>query len=523
MRYRLLLLSVLVVPFWVGRTCFSQTTRPMPAMSISPAGNLTITLGSQKIVEGRWKLAYDGNQFFGPDEARLGEIVSTTASSDSPTHSVVTDVYPATRATYDITLSGEDLRIALHLENLDKSKSLAKIALSGLTFHFSRIADGTLASFHWTYLAAHGTSIFHPSIAQPVGAVYARDDHFGFAVFSSSEFDRQDLFNADFEKDYIIPAECRLQFMNTRTVPPGQAIDLDASIRISTDTSVTHLLGNYKKVYDDHFPTLLYHPENRPVAAFNGMDQQHVTADNPLGFDAPIRRLDSAAGYRAYIRLVASALQQTNALGVIFWSPGGFREPMYPPDFDEFPRTVRQNIPGLVDGFKQRNLRVGLCARCGDGVTREEGKPPVLYRLSASNPADMKTMLDRFRHAMDMGFDLFYLDSFGATDLNDVEILKQVRAVVGPGVQLYTEFCTDMSLPYASHYCEWHDNNSILWTSPSQLESLKFLSPDAVWLCISRTKRLIPPEFAKLGLTPLVPDMLSNRLPAKESTAPSAK
>jgi len=80
---------------------------------------------------------------------------------------------------------------------------------------------------------------------------------------------------------------------------------------------------------------------------------------------------------------------------------------MYPPDFDVFPEAVQQNIPALVEGFKRRGLRVGLCARCENGVIREPGKDPVVYTLSAGKAADMKALIDRFHHAMDMGFDPF--------------------------------------------------------------------------------------------------------------------
>jgi hypothetical protein len=189
---------------------------------------------------------------------------------------------------------------------------------------------------------------------------------------------------------------------------------------------------------------------------------------------------------------------------------------MYPPDFDVFPKAVQDNIPALVSGFKKRGLRVGLCARCGDGVIREEGKDPVLYRLSAEKPSDMKTLIERFHHAMDMGFDLFYLDSFGNQNPNDQEILKQVRTAVGPDVQLYTEFCTDMSLPYAGRYCEWQGGNAVTWTSADQYQQMKFLSSDSVWLCIVKSGNPpVPPEFKKLGLTPLVMDTLCNHLPDK--------
>ena len=188
---------------------------------------------------------------------------------------------------------------------------------------------------------------------------------------------------------------------------------------------------------------------------------------------------------------------------------------MYPPDFDRFPEPVQQNIPALVSGFKQHHLRVGLCARCGDGVDRIKAKDPKVYRLDARDPEQMKTLLGRFDHAMDMGFDLFYLDSFGVDNPNDQAILKLIRERVGPDTQLYTEFCTDMSLPYAAHYCEWKDN-SIVWTPGDQFAELRYLCPDSTWLCISRTPQVIPPAFTKLGLVPLVEDSACGRLPATQ-------
>jgi len=97
--------------------------------------------------------------------------------------------------------------------------------------------------------------------------------------------------------------------------------------------------------------------------------------------------------------------------------------------------------------------------------------------------------------------------------------LKQIRAAVGPDVLFYTEFCTDLSLPYAGHYCEWQ-GSSVLWTSPAQYEEMKYLCPDSTWLCIAKTGPTVPREFAKLGLTPLVNDLQSNRLPTSRPAKP---
>jgi hypothetical protein len=178
---------------------------------------------------------------------------------------------------------------------------------------------------------------------------------------------------------------------------------------------------------------------------------------------------------------------------------------MYQPDFDVFPAAVQPNISVLKDGFKQYGLRMGLCARCGDGVRRPTGGPPEVYRMSPDKPADMKTTIDRFRHAMDMGFDIFYLDSFGGGGMADLRMLKMYREAVGPHVLFYTETCTDMSLPYAGAYAEWLGSSTI-WDSPETYADLRYLCPDSTWLVMSRTKQDIPPAFAQLKMTPLVQD-----------------
>jgi len=511
-------LLVIVVAFIGWQAANSQAATAAPAtqpalkMTVSPTRQITLSLGSKVLASGYWGLFDATWHAIDVDQFPLGSPPHSSVVQDSPTHAVIVDSYPNAEATIDIKLDGEDLRFAVHAKNMHPQLSLKNIAVGGLTFHFSRNASGTIASWHGSYLSAHGTTIFHPSLLQPLGEVFAHDDQFGFGAYSSSEFDRQSLFNTNFKKDGIIPAECLVVFYTLRSVPAGGSVDVDTTFRISTDFSMPHLLEGYKKIYKAHFPAPLYHPDARPVAQFAAIDQSFITPANPLGYNGPTRRLDSPAGTAAYVRLIAPALEQAGALGIIFWSPGGVDPPMYPPDFDQFPKSVQRNIPSLVDGFARHHLRVGLCARCGDGVTREPGKEPQMYRLDVKNPAHMKTLMDRFDHAMQMGFDLFYLDSFGIDNPNDQEILKLIRDKVGPDVQLYTEFCTDMSLPYAGHYCEWREGG-ILWTSLDRYTTLRSLCPDSPWLCISRTDQKVPAEFAKLGLTPLVEDLYSNRLP----------
>jgi hypothetical protein len=490
----------------------TKPTTSAMKMTVLPTGEIRISAGKKLLSSGRW-LVFRDLRKLDPTQVAVGDLVSSSVENEGDDHALIRDTFSNAKATTDIRFEGEDLHLRVHLQNLDANRPMGNISLHGLTIHFSGNPTGTIPSWHYSYLAAQGLKVFHPSLAEPIGAVFAHDDEFGFSVYSDSEFDRQSLFNAQWQKEGVIPTECQINFFTTQMVPAGDAVDVDVNVRITRDLSIPHLLEGYKRVYSQHFPALLYHPDARPVGQFATVGKNLVTPTNPLGFGGPARRLDSAAGTGAYIRALAPALQNAGAVGMIFWSPGGFSEPMYPPDFDQFPTSVQQNIPALVEGFKKHGLRVGLCARCGDGVTRKSGKQFEMYRLNADDAEQMKTLMDRFTHAIDMGFDMFYLDSFGADDPNDQKILQKIRAHVGKDVLLYTEFCTDLSLPYAGHYCEWRESY-ILWTSDVQYEALRYLCPDSTWLAISRSRQAVPAVFAKLGLTPLVEDSAVGWLPA---------
>jgi hypothetical protein len=490
------------------------TTQAALRLTVADNGDVSLSLEGNPVATGHWSLFRADWTGLAADQVSIGTLTSSTARQDSATHATITDNYTNAKTTTELQLDGEDLRIKTHLENHDAKLSLKNVAFHGLVFRLAHEGQGTIPSFHSSYLAAHGDFVFHPGLPEPIGVVYAQDGQYGFSAHSRSEFDRLSLINVNFQKEGTIPALSNIEFYTRRVVPAGQAVDVDINFRVSRDFSIPHLFEDYKKVYDQHFPKLLYNPDDRTLGECVAADKSAVSPVNPLGFLGGMRRLDTLAGTWAYIRLAGPPLQNTDALGIIFWAPTGYSEPMYPPDFDAFPKSVEDNIPALVAGFKKHNLRVGLCARCGDGVTRVEGKEPQMYRLDASNPEQMKTLMARFDHAMKLGFSLFYLDSFGVTNPNDQAILKLVREKVGPDVQLYTEFVTDMSLPYAGHYCEWQ-GTYIRWTNDYQYQGMRYLCPDSTWACLSRTKQPIPPEFDKLGLTPIVNDVDFARLPRR--------
>jgi hypothetical protein len=488
---------------------------PTVGMTVTPAGAVTLTLAGRPVATGTWGLRpetyllADGAIAIDPRAP-----VTRSAEQDDGGRVTIHERRPHVAADFTLDLKGEDLHVRAHVANADPTHPIQPIGFTGLTFHFNPAArrTGYLPEWHWTYLKASGLQVFHPSMANPLGCWFAADDRFGFSAFSASEFDRQFLIAAEWvPPDDTVPAECLLNVYTDRPVPANGSVDVDWSIRLSADRAMRHLIAPYKAVFDRHFPLPMQATNHGWIAFFGEIDSRYATPTNPLGYAGPEYRFDTARGTQIYIARHANLERRLGFMGHIFWSPGGAYEPMYPPDFDVLPAAVQANIPALVKGFHDQGLRVGLCARPGDGVRRPAGE---LYRLSADDPEQMRVLRDRFRHAMAMGFDLFYLDSIGGTGgQNDVRIIRTIRDTVGPDVQLYSEYCTDMSLPFAGRYCECWPGDRIYWNSPETFAALRYLCPDATWLCASKDGTPYPRDYAQLGVTPLVLDQNIRTVP----------
>ena len=495
---------------WLLAAATVAHAAPAVSMAVAADGGLTLELGGKTVASGTWRLRQDS---YLPCKAVAqfdsGRATVNRGIQPSATHATVHQEYPGgVSADFKLDLRGEDLSIAAHVVNGDPVRTLKPIAFDGLVFHFdpARPITGQMPNWFWTYIQARGAELFHPSIMSPLGVWWAGDGTFAFAVHSESEFDRTECVSATWMgHDGVIPPECEPNLYTDRPVPPGSSVDVTVSFRVTADGSIAHLIAPYKAVYDRHFPLPTYTPNDGLVGQNAEVGQNLITRRNPLGY-AGDYRFDSAVGTAMYVRRTVPLLKQAGGIGMIFWAPGGFNPPMYNPDFDVFPPQVQPNIPKLVKGFHDAGLRVGLCARPGEEVARIAGKATGTYRLSADNAEQMKVDVGRFRHAIDMGFDMFYLDTFGGDGLNDVRILQQIRAAVGPDVLLYTENCTDVSLAYAGRYCEWTRHGDIRWDSMPQYQALKLLAPAATWLCVSEQDSPIPPSFAELGLTPIVGD-----------------
>jgi hypothetical protein len=434
------------------------------------------------------------------------KISGTTVRQDSPRHYTVDVSYTDhSTADYSYALAGSDCMLTYTLTN-HGAKGLA-IDLSGLNCTFAPGArlTGTISHWHWTYY--QNTAVWHPGLQSPLGAVYAADGHQAAVFYSPSEADRQSLINASWKLGFDIPNPFGLEFHTREVVAPGASGSASLVMHLTEDLSPEGLYGAYKTFLTGRYPATRPLPDRRPMGMFSSVDQSLVTPANPHGYNGDMRRFDLPSGVDLFLRKVADPLRAGGAQGCIFWAPGGAEPVMYPPDFDDNLARIADTWPALVEGFRARKLRVGLCARAAEWVDRTQPEHPLVRRIDPADPRQVETLLGRFRRVAGMGVNAYYLDTFG-NDWASTQLLAAIRQTVGPDVPIYTEYCTDATLPYADRYCEYSGGDGVAWTSPEQLEAFRYLFPRSVWLCLSRTPQPVPPDFARLGLTPLIQDYL---------------
>ncbi len=428
----------------------------------------------------------------------------TAARQDSPTHaSVETAFTDGSRAAYTYTLAGNDCTLDYALANAS-GKPLT-INLGGWTCAFApgALLKGTLPHWHWTYYST--LKVWHPGVMSPLGAVYAADAKTAVVVWSPSEWGRQSLLNATWQFDFKLPNPFGLEFHTQRDVAPGASGHASLVMRVTDDLSQEGLHGGYRKFLETQYPAGLHTPDARPVAQFASVDASFVKPGNPGGYNGDWRRIDRPEGVAEFLRKVADPLRTAHALGCIFWAPGGVDPVMYPPDFDANLARVADTWPALARGFRERGLRVGVCARAAENVDRTDPAHPFTTPIDPDDARQVAALRERFRHAAAMGVDAYYLDTFGH-DWASTRLLPAIRETVGPDVPIYTEYGTDATLPYADRYCEYSGGDAVRWDSPEQLAALQYLFPQSVWLCISRTSEPVPKDFTRLRLTPIIQD-----------------
>ncbi len=432
------------------------------------------------------------------------KVAHTDARQDAPTHATVhVDYTNGASAVYTYALDGRDCTLDYTLTN--SSPQPQTIDLSGWTCAFDPAATlrGTMPYWHISFYV--NRKVWHPGVFSPLGAVYATDTHVATVFYSPSEWGRQSLINATFSLGLHLPNPVPLEFHTDRVVAPGATDHASLVMRVTDDLSQEGLHAGYKAFLAQKYPAPLHVPDPRPAAMMSSVDKAFIKPGNPGGYNGDVRRIDRPEGVVAFLHWLGDPLQTLGAQGCIFWAPGGWDPVMYPPDFDTNLARIADTWKTLAAGMHARGLRVGLCARAAETVDRT---PPNDGRVTAINPDDagqVATLLERFRHAASLGVDAYYLDTFG-NDWESTRLLPAIRETVGPTVPLYLEYCSDATLPYADRYCEYTRGDGVSWDSAEQLAALRYLFPQSVWLCVSRTSEPFPENCARLGLTPLIQD-----------------
>jgi hypothetical protein len=511
---RISLICCLCVTVFLSPCAAATFTYTSPSTGLSysiTAENITVTLDGKTVMSGQWTISGAAATFAIEDAEAAPGAPITRSMEVINQHSVrLTQKYKNWSAVHTLVMNGEDLQISSAVQNIDDPLPLRMVRLSGLTVHFPVRPAGFVPSFHWTYLRQVGAAIMHPSRWAPIGAVYASHGDLGFSAFTSSHLDRQKFFHCPWEKDGVIPAACAIEMFIPDPIESGQSKTFNIHIRLSKNGDWKHLLAPYKETFDRVIGKQQYVAEDRPAAFFASADRAWVRDDNPHGFNdgggtSIWRRFDQAGGVEEFLARVADPLKEAGGQGCIFWILQGHnpRGAMYRPDFDVFPPEIAANIPALTKGFAARNLRAGLCARPGEAVDRTDWKTDDTFRLHADSKSQMDRLWSRFDRTIKMGFNLYYLDSFGE-NYNDYLIMKMLRKKMGPNILTYSEFGSDVILPFSGRYLE-HRDGSIMWITPQLLEIQRWLVPDASFVCKFLDETSIE-QMGEKRLTPLIED-----------------
>jgi hypothetical protein len=204
----------------------------------------------------------------------------------------------------------------------------------------------------------------------------------------------------------------------------------------------------------------------------------------------------------------------------LFWQPQGCnpRGGEYRPDFDVWPDSVAANLPKLIAWYKAHGLRFGLCARPEDIITPAGPNADETCQLDGDNASQMAMLIARFDAVAKLGVNAFYLDSFGL-DINSYHIMKQLRAHLGKTVPTYSEFTSDLMLPYCGVYSELgatgtaggRPDGGTEWYDQETLKAFRLLYPRSSILTTkfagsSGGFPVSTDQFAAWKLTPMVED-----------------
>ncbi len=465
------------------------------AFTVTTGGLSSVRVGGRPVAEGGWRMFDAGAscpsvaspvRITDPSAATLERVDASTARVRHEQG----DVTVLTTYRFD----DEDVRIVSRVENGHASADLPAAAFTGLRLRFERRPDGMLNDTPLERLDEPGrwfrgglAASCHPSQATPVGGCFLRGGDAGFGGTPLARGLARTLFHGSPPVEEEGGFAVTLDYLEPRPVPRRGAATYELLLRFSANTDWKHLLAPYRDHFRaQHGPTR-YRIDRRPIKPEVFASSPHgVSPRNPLG-GRPT--LDTPGAVDTYCDDVLDRLKRVRGQGVVIWAPGGWepRGEMFRTDFDVLPPGIEAQLPRLRRRFEESGMRLGLCTRPGEMTVRGTWERDWTFRVNADDRQHLESHLwVRFRRMIDLGFTLYYMDTFGAT-YDDVRIMQFLREKMGPDIQCFVEHDCDVMTVYAGLYdhVKW-DGEAKRWRIGSPNEVYRWLNPDIGTMIVSR-------------------------------------
>jgi hypothetical protein len=502
---------------------------------VTSDGLSSIRVKGQEIAEGAWS-PFNAENWFkdsGANQVKTGKPAEQSLTIIDPQHCQTRQRSGDLLWVIDYIFHGEDVTVSARIENNHPTAPLNVVGFSGLTFDFGELPQGIMPVQHISYFQAHGLELCHPGYWSPIGGSYAKTDQFGVGVSPANTGLARTLILWDYAdwnpgKRENVPQRKLLYFANI-PIPPRGAATIDLKLRVSLNTDWKHLLEPYREHFQKTFGAVQYKGDNRWIATdYLNHSQKAVSPTNPYGFHGGYRRIDTAAGAKAFCDTVIPPLKQANGQGVIVWGQAGDdpRGGMYRPDFDVLPPEVEANWPTIASAFKEAGLKLGVCTRPRHMAVREDWKQDRIIDINPNDPGHRKMLLQRFENMRKKGCSIFYLDSFGDS-FEDVLLMRFLREKLGPDVLTFAEHQCDAMMVYSGGYSEttWNGEGYRLWSGVDRWEVYQWLAPGSQMAARLYEVKGKPPEkpdewYMAHHIIPLVPVNDYQRVPAIKALWP---
>jgi len=491
-------------------------------VSITAAGlNAVMLPGGQQVLLPTSGLAlYNAPTGFDPKTNPFGYAISdppigtlkSSSVAGNPSQAQVSHQYPNLSATYLYTLNGSNIEVDIQITN--SGPEFHGLTFAGPTAVFSSTTPkGNLHTWAADYLFNNCPAFYHPSVETPLQLAYAYDANYAVAIHSKSHALVPGMFNATPGQLISGQGTFPIMLFIDCVVPANSTYPVSLTIRVTPQTDIPTIAASYVSDYQVINGPQRYAPNDLPVIQCAPLSGSPPTPDNPFGY-SPARRLDVAADIPAFLAMFAPMANL--AQSVIFWQGQGLTDCEYSPNFDIFPPTVAANVPAIISGLKALDIGYGMLARPSSIVEQATFTTDEIVELDGDDANQVAALLQRFANVKTMGATSFYFDSFG-NDLNSYKIMKQIWAALGPSVQTWSEYMTDILLPYSGQYCQLTDNSGgTTWYGPETMQIFRMLQPKsgvvALWSAAVDSTTNMPPLtsdwYGQHKLTPMVNDWL---------------